>query len=55
MQSTCEGHPASFACNDVHKIINISSQTNTVAERVKHFHRFTAEKQSSTALGDQYS
>lgn len=29
MQSTCEGHSASFAWNAVHKIINISSQTNT--------------------------
>lgn len=55
MQSTCEGRPASFACNDVHKIIDISSQTNTVDERVKRPHRFTAEQQSSAALGDQYS
>lgn len=55
MQSTCEGRPASFACNDVHKIINISSRTNTDDERVKRLRRFTAESWGSTALGDRYS
>lgn len=45
MQSTCEGHPASFACNDVHKTINISSQTPSM--RVNMWSAFTDLQQKN--------